>query len=121
LYWHVRRRLRETAEMACDALAISTCPESRREYAELLLELSAGFKTGAPAPVLAVSAGTPSSFERRLSMILSDRVSGKLSSWGVLAAVLFAAVALPGWSAAQQEVVPSAPTGDVRRPVTPPP
>lgn len=103
LYWLVRRRLRESAEMACDALAISTCPERRREYAELLLEHSAGFKTGMPAHVLAVSAGTPSSFERRLSMILSERVSGKVSWWGILAAVGLAAVALPGWSAAQQE------------------
>jgi beta-lactamase regulating signal transducer with metallopeptidase domain len=103
LFWLVRRRLRETAEMACDAVAISANPESRREYAELLLELSAGFKTGAPAPVLAVSAGTPSSFERRLSMILSDRVSGKMSWWGLLAAILFALVALPGWSLGQDQ------------------
>jgi beta-lactamase regulating signal transducer with metallopeptidase domain len=101
LFWFVRRRLRETAEMACDALAIGVNPESRREYAELLLELSAGFKTGAPAPVLAVSAGTPSSFERRFSMILSDRVSGKMSWWGLLAAIVFALMALPGWSLGQ--------------------
>jgi beta-lactamase regulating signal transducer with metallopeptidase domain len=102
LFWLVRRQLRETGEMACDALAIGTYPESRREYAELLLELSAGIQTGAPAPVLAVSAGTPSSFERRLSMILSDRVSGKLSSWGILAAVCLSLVALPGWSWEQE-------------------
>jgi beta-lactamase regulating signal transducer with metallopeptidase domain len=101
LFWFVRRRLRETAEMACDALAIGVNPESRREYAELLLELSAGFKTGAPAPVLAVSAGTLSSFERRFSMILSDRVSGKMSWWGLLAAMIFALMALPGWSLGQ--------------------
>jgi beta-lactamase regulating signal transducer with metallopeptidase domain len=113
LFWFVRRRLRETAEMACDALAIGTRPESRREYAELLLELSAGFKTGAPAPVLAVSARTRSSFERRLSMILSDRVSGKRSSWGILVAMLFALVALPGWSLAQQK--PEAEGPDVFR------
>jgi len=84
-------------------VAIGANPESRREYAELLLELSAGFKTGAPAPVLAVSAGTPSSFERRLSMILSERVSGKVSGWGLLAAIVFALVALPGWSLGQDQ------------------
>jgi uncharacterized protein (TIGR03067 family) len=106
LFWFVRRRLRETAEMACDALAIGTNPESRREYAEQLLELSAGFTIGAPAPVLAVSAGTPSSFERRLSMILSDRVDGKLSCWGILAAVCFALPLLPGWSLGQQKEPP---------------
>jgi beta-lactamase regulating signal transducer with metallopeptidase domain len=103
LFWFVRRRLRETAEMACDALAIGTNPESRRQYAEMLLELSAGFQSGAPAPVLAVRAGTPSSFERRLIMILSDRVSGKRSARGILAAVCLALVALPVWSPGQQE------------------
>jgi uncharacterized protein (TIGR03067 family) len=102
LFWFVRRRLRETAEMACDALAIATNPGSRREYAETLLELSAGFQSGVPAPVLAVSAGTPSSFEKRLAMILCDRVSEKLSAWGILAAIGFALVALPGWSLGQQ-------------------
>lgn len=101
LYWYVRRRLRETAEMACDALAIATSPGNRQEYAEMLLELSAGFKNGAPAPVLAVGAGAPSSFERRLSMILSDRVSGKMSSFGILSAIGLAIVAMPSWSLGQ--------------------
>jgi beta-lactamase regulating signal transducer with metallopeptidase domain len=101
LFLFVRRRLRETADMACDALAIRACPESRREYAEMLLELSAGCRSGVPAPVLAVSTGTPSSFERRLSMILSDRVSGKVPPWGFLLAICLALVALPDWSLAQ--------------------
>ena len=108
LYWYVRRRLRETAEMACDALAIATNPESRREYAEMLLELSADFMNGASAPVLAVGAGTPSSFERRLSMILSHRVSGKMSSCGILAALGFALVTLPSWSLGQAKAAPEA-------------
>jgi len=102
LLWFVRRRIRASAEIACDAIALSTCPDNRRAYAELLLELSAGPKTGAPAPVLGVNAGTPSSFERRLSMILSDRVSGKVSVWGLLTAGFLALAALPGWSLAQQ-------------------
>lgn len=106
LFWFVRRRLRETAEMACDALAIGTCPERRGEYAEMLLELSTGCKP-APAPVLAVGAGSPSSFERRLAMILSDRVSGTRSSWGILAAMVFAVVALPGWSLGQPKPAPA--------------
>ena len=108
LYWYVRRRLRETAEMACDALAIATNPENRREYAEMLLELSADFKNGAPAPVLAVGAGTPSSFERRLSMILSHHVSGKMSSCGILAAIGFTLVTLPSWSLGQAKAAPEA-------------
>lgn len=107
LFWLVRRELRESSEMACDALAIAANPECRREYAELLLELSAGFKTGAPAHVLAVSAGAPSSFERRLAMILSDRVSGKLSVGGFAVAALFAALVIPVWS--QEQASPPVP------------
>lgn len=104
LFWFVRKRLRESAEMACDAIALSTCPENRRGYAELLLELSASSITA--APVLAVSAGAFSSFERRLSMILSDRVSGKASAWGFFLAGCLAVVALPGWSVGQQDPSP---------------
>src|SRR5262249_52823761 len=73
---------------------------------ELLLELSSGGKFGAPAPVLAVRAGTPSSFERRLSMILSDRVSGKVSTGGLLAVFALALVALPAWTLGQNPTAP---------------
>jgi beta-lactamase regulating signal transducer with metallopeptidase domain len=102
LLWFVRRRLRASAEMACDAIALSLCPDDRRTYAELLLELSAGLKTGVLAPVLGVSASAPSSLERRLSMILSDRVVGKVSVSGYVIAGFLCLVALPGWSWAQQ-------------------
>ncbi|HZZ27978.1 MAG TPA: M56 family metallopeptidase [Pirellulales bacterium] len=102
-FWFVRRRLNETAEMACDAMAIDTNPANRREYAELLLELSWGFKIGAPATILAIGVGTPMSFERRLSMILSDHVSGKFSSLGIVVAISFALLALPGCSKGQHE------------------
>ena len=95
LFYVARRRLRESAEMACDALAVRSAPEQRREYAELLLRLSSGFPAS-PAPVLGVGAGSHGSFERRLSMILSDRVSGTVSVRGLLLAGLFAVIVLPG-------------------------
>ncbi len=102
LFWFVRNRLRETAEMACDALAIAAQPEARREYAEMLLELSAGFPAGSPAAILGVSPGTPASFERRFSMILSHRVSGQRSWPGMLILIALGLLALPHWSAARQ-------------------
>lgn len=107
LYRYARRRLREAAEMACDALAIQAAPGDRRGYAELLLRLSSGFSPAAPAPVLGVGAGSPSSFERRLSMILSDRVSGTASVRGLLVAGALALAALPGWSPAQGPAAPA--------------
>jgi beta-lactamase regulating signal transducer with metallopeptidase domain len=125
LFWFVRRRLRETAEMACDALALGAFPEDRRQYAELLLELSAGFQIKAPAPVLAVGAGTRSSFERRFSMILSDHVSGKVSWWGFLLAGCLAVLTIPSWSPGQpsrpEDTPGSNPPGTVQSPALPPP
>ena len=102
IFWFVRRRVRESAELACDAIALSVCPGSRRTYAELLLELSSISGSPSPAPVLGIKAGTASSFERRLSMILSDRVSGKMPAWGLMAAAALAIVTLPGLSLAQK-------------------
>jgi beta-lactamase regulating signal transducer with metallopeptidase domain len=101
VYWFVRRRLRESAEMACDAMALSVLPHDRRAYAEMFLELSSSFKPGELIPALGISSGTVSSFERRLSMILSDCVSGKLSKSGLLLAGLFAFSAFPSWSLGQ--------------------
>lgn len=101
LFWFVRRQLRETAEMSCDALAIAANPESRHDYAKLLLQLSSQTSSGVPAPVLAVGAGNVASFERRLKMILSYKVSGKLSWRGALTMAFLAVIALPYWSLAQ--------------------
>jgi beta-lactamase regulating signal transducer with metallopeptidase domain len=103
LYWFVRRRTRAAAELACDAIAIGTSASSRKAYAELLLELATSPQALLPAAGLGIGAGTHSSFERRLSMILSDRVSDKVSVPGLLTASFLALVALPGWSLADQE------------------
>ena len=101
LFWLARRRLRESAEMACDALAIAAFPDERAEYAELLLQLSADFESSLPAPVLAVGALSPASFERRLTMILSERASGHVPAYGILTAICLALVAVPGWAIGQ--------------------
>jgi hypothetical protein len=47
---------------------------------------------------------------------VSERVSGKLSSWGIPAAIGFAVVALPNWSLGQQKNPPKEqpPAGEVR-------
>ena len=103
LYWFVRRQVRETAEMACDAIALDALPDGRRAYAELFLELSSSIETGAPATFLGVRADARNSFERRFSMILSDRVSSKTSLCGLVFAGLLACVAAPGWSLGQAE------------------
>jgi len=101
LVWLVRRNLRASAEMACDSLALTAYPEDRCAYAELLLALSTVSKKGSPALVLCVGSSTPRHFERRMSMIVSDLVSGKLSAGGILLAGLLALVSVPTWSFGQ--------------------
>lgn len=56
-------------------------------------------------------------------MILSDRVSGKVSAWGLLAAGFLALVALPAWSLAQPQPPQDGglSVSDERAPIDPPP
>ena len=100
LFWFVRRRLRESADLACDAQALSVLPVGeRRRYAELFLELSAT-SGPAPAPALGVI-GSRRSFHRRLTMILNEEVSSRMSGWCAVAVAVVAVVALPAWSRGQ--------------------
>lgn len=112
LFWLVRKRLRETAEMACDALALHACQQNRRAYAEQLLELSTNFQSLAPMHALRASAGTPAAFERRLAMIMSDSVSGRIPKYGLLLALVMLLFALPGWTVGQQTSPSDAKTTD---------
>jgi beta-lactamase regulating signal transducer with metallopeptidase domain len=109
LFWLVRRRLRTSAEMACDAMALEAFPEDRCLYAEKLLELSACFKNGTQPLALAVGGDTPSSIERRLNMIVSERGSSKTTLLGLLIVSMFAIGAIPSWSFAQNVPNPPAP------------
>ena len=101
LFWLARYRLRESAEMACDALAVGAMPTGRRAYAEALLDLSLLSFTTEPAPALGVRSGDRQAFERRLTMILSQGVAGRITMPGVAAAALLALVAMPTWSLVQ--------------------
>jgi beta-lactamase regulating signal transducer with metallopeptidase domain len=112
LFWFVRARVRGSAELACDAIAIAVCSESRRSYAELLIRLSSGSGMSTLAPVLGIKAGSTASFERRLSMILSDRVSGRMPGWGLMAAAALEIVTLPGLSLAQRSAGTSVPSSE---------
>lgn len=101
LFWLARRKLRESGEMACDALVLSLLPESRRSYAHALLELSNCYLKSEPAAALGVRAGSRRTFERRLTMILSHHVVGRVSFGGLTAVAILAALAAPNWSLGQ--------------------
>lgn len=98
LFWLVRRNLRMSAEMACDAVALETFPDARCAYAEMLLGLATVPQTGTTGLVLRVNTSTPRLFERRMSMIVSESVNSRFSVRGVLVVAFLALTAIPTWS-----------------------
>ena len=98
LYWLTRARLDAEAELACDAWVVWTLPKDRLAYAETLFDIgSALSRSGSPAPALGV-AGSGRFLERRLTMILHERVPCRLSPLALLVAALLVLFALPSWS-----------------------
>ena len=101
VYWLARTRLEAEAELACDAWVVSTLPKDRLAYAEALFNICSSLSSAkAPAPALG-AAGSGRFFERRLTMILHDHVSCRLSPLTLVAACLLALFALPAWSTAK--------------------
>ena len=99
LFWYVSRQVRENAELACDAWVVATLPESRRLYAEALIEVAQLMsQVEAPTPALSLGAGRRREFERRLVMIMCSGIPCKLSLGGLVVVGMLALVALPGWS-----------------------
>jgi beta-lactamase regulating signal transducer with metallopeptidase domain len=105
LFWHVRRKLHEEAELACDARVIRSLPERRFAYAEALVDVCEHLARSAiPSPALGVGgAGASRSLEGRLLMILRDPIPSRPSRAAALVATLLAALALPAWTLGQQE------------------
>ncbi|HEV3005005.1 MAG TPA: M56 family metallopeptidase, partial [Pirellulales bacterium] len=99
LFWFIRRQLRENAELACDAWVVWLLPQGRRAYAQALIEVSQ-FVSWTPAPVPAVGMGSNArrSFERRLTMILRERISCRAPLFGLALIVVLGLGVLPGWT-----------------------
>lgn len=116
LYFFIRNRLKESAELACDAWAISLEPDHQKEYAQGLLEISR--RSMASVPVVSITGtGTRNrrTFERRLRMIFDDRVACKASAVGILVAIVVFVVGIPGIPAESVEIpvrTEVAPSGD---------
>jgi beta-lactamase regulating signal transducer with metallopeptidase domain len=129
LFWFVRRSLEREAELACDAWAVAVCDETRRTYAETLIDvcslIGSRGPTGprfVPAPNIGTG-GDGRFFERRLTMILRGRGVHQNSLSLKLGAGLLALVAMPMWSAAQSAPLPpqaDRPLGERARPPMPP-
>jgi beta-lactamase regulating signal transducer with metallopeptidase domain len=99
LFWFVRRQIRFQAELACDAWVMRLLPGARRAYAEALIEVTALIsRAPAPVPALGMSSAARQDFERRLTMIMNDKVPGKAPLLGVAAIGLLGLAVLPGFA-----------------------
>jgi hypothetical protein len=76
-------------------------PESRRAYAEALIEVSTlSMKAAAPVPALGIG-DARQAFQRRLTMIMSERIPRRAPRWGLAAIALAGLATLPSWSRGQ--------------------
>ncbi|MEX2119878.1 MAG: M56 family metallopeptidase [Pirellulales bacterium] len=102
LFWYVRHQLREAAELACDAWVVAALPEGRRVYAEALIEVSSLVSfAAAPVPAVGMGSSARRTFERRLHMILRERVRCRVPVAGLAAIGLLALAVMPGWTQGQ--------------------
>lgn len=114
LFWLARARLREQAELACDAWALWAAPQGRFGYAEALV---AALVRAHPAPSLPVLAARPSArraFERRLSMILHEVVPRRPSRWSLAGLCALAVVLGIAPASAQRPREEPAPQVEIR-------
>jgi beta-lactamase regulating signal transducer with metallopeptidase domain len=94
--WWASRELRRAEEECCDALVIWALPKSRHAYA-LALCKTMEFLAEARLPIPAVAGGTLGgpALKRRITMILNQKVSHRMSWKARIAMLLVGAVALP--------------------------
>ncbi len=122
LGWLVRRKLRESSELACDEWVVRLLPDERRAYAESLVEVNEQASVHAlPIPVIGARAGSVRVFRRRLTRIMSEHSPAKSSAWMWPAIGVLLLIALPGFSWEKNETTaaqaPAKKRSDVAKPV----
>jgi bla regulator protein BlaR1 len=108
LFRLARRRIRQYAELACDAWVLAVLPKARRAYAEALLQVCEHVTRAAePAPALGVG-GDRDDFQRRLTMIMRESVACRVPRKALLAVGALALLTIPGWSLGDPPAEPDA-------------
>jgi len=101
LFYLIRRQLGGQEELACDARVVAALPESRRSYAEALLDVCQRQSwTVAATPALG-AIGRRRDLERRLVMIMRANVPGRLSLRLLAGIGLLGLIVLPAWTLGQ--------------------
>ncbi len=107
--WWVRKRLRDEADLCCDAWVTALMPGNRRAYAQALLSTQRflGGSRGRlsrpvapPATGLGVMSGGAKRFARRLTMVMTQRARPHRTLTGMALAAILAAAGLTSASLA---------------------
>jgi beta-lactamase regulating signal transducer with metallopeptidase domain len=99
LVWWIRHRLREEADLSCDAWVTALLPTSRRAYAEALLEtrrLQCDARHAALALGLGVSGFNARRFARRLTMVMTFPTSKRRAAMSARGLALVGCVGMCG-------------------------
>ncbi len=104
IVWWARRRVREEADLSCDLWVTALMPNVRAPYARALLMTKQYVSSGGIAvPSVGIGAVSPGAkrFSRRITMVMTTRMSPKNSIVGVALAaalVLGGVYSAPGWA-----------------------
>src|SRR5579864_6992616 len=108
LFRLARSRVRQYAELACDAWVLAMLPQARRAYAEALVEVCARVSARREAvPALGIEG--EGDFQRRLTMIMRESVACRLPRRTLLVIGALALLALPGFTLGQDKPLATEP------------
>lgn len=106
VFWLTRKRLRESAELACDGWVVETLPNGRRDYAEALLDFC-DTTNGQPLNAVGISVDGRRFLKRRLTMIMRSTAPVRMSRVGLTACALLALTITPAWGRSSRNPEPS--------------
>lgn len=87
--WWARRRVRDEADLCCDAWVTSIIPQQRRAYAEALVATKSYLSVPGRrvTPGLGMMTGRTKRMARRLTMVMTQRVAPRTSALGATVAL----------------------------------
>jgi hypothetical protein len=106
LFRLARSRVRQYAELACDAWVLAVLPQARRAYADALVEVCARVsRSRQPLPALGIEG--EGDFQRRLTMIMREKVACRLPRRTLLVLGALALLLVPGFGLGQDKSKPA--------------
>ena len=107
VYRYISRRLHETRELACDALALKASGTTPEAYAVQLVNLTAGRSRGDRLnSITGLGISTQFSLQRRIRMLFESRLSSRISIVDRLTIAVLALALVPVFSWGQTEILP---------------